>query len=508
MSDSRLDHLCERWRDSRLDESETRELNELLRTSADARERFRTQARFHGLLHTAVAAASVDSAIASMHGAGSLRRRWFLSPMQLAVAAALLVAIGGALVVWHQLAQAPTIGGVVAHMGDVSGAQLSYQHGAALPTQHRQELHAAPYLLEAGVMEIVYPNGATILLQAPARFDLLTSESLHLHRGRLTARVPPSAIGFTVTTPTADVIDLGTEFGVSAGEHASEVHVFEGEVLVKTAQEPDPLLLREQRASRIDQTSGIPTGVDYHPSGFMRTLSEPGSDLTDRLRRLGPLAFYRMSATDDGRTLRDDRSDGYHGQVFTPNGRVPWAAGFEAGTALNLGGAESRAYGVIPGFPKSTNQTLTVCAWIYANRRPRWASIVKNWAKDAKVNNGGQFHFGLHKDDGDLEAHVHDRHGNEVLVRERQPLPLEQWHVVAFTLDGTTLRLYRNGIELAATPCDGLWDVGPQALGVGVKLSDEINPDVRNTGYWDGRLDNLAIFHRALSAAEIASLSE
>lgn len=512
MNNSRLDDLCERWRDCRLDEAETRELNELLRTSTSAREHFRAQARFHGLMHTAVAAASVDSAIASMQGptppSSPQRRRWLWSPMRMSVAAALLVAIGGALVVWHQLAQAPTIGGVVARLGDVSGAQLSYQHGAALPTQQTLELHAAPYVLDAGVMEVVYANGARILFQAPARFDLLTPESLHLHRGRLTARVPPSAIGFTVTTPTADVIDLGTEFGVSAGEHASEVHVFEGEVLVKTAQEPDPLLLREQRASRIDQTSGIPTGVDYHPNGFMRTLSEPGSDLIDRLRGLGPLALYRMSTTDDGRTLRDDRSDGYHGQVFTPNGRVPWAAGFEAGTALSLGGAESGAYGVITGFPKSTNHTLTVCAWVYANRRPRWASIVKNWAKDAKVNRGGQFHFGLHKDDGDLEAHVHDRNGDEVLVRERLPLPLDQWHFVAFTLDGTMLRLYRNGIEIAATPCNGLWDVGPQALGVGVKLRDEINPDVRNSGYWDGRLDNVAIFHRALTAVEIASLSE
>jgi hypothetical protein len=230
--------------------------------------------------------------------------------------------------------------------------------------------------------------------------------------------------------------------------------------------------------------------------------------LTERLRQLAPLAFYRMIPTDDGRTLRDDRNDGHHGQVFAVPGRVPWASGFAGGMALSLGGAEAGSYAVIPGFPPCTDGNLTVCAWVYANRRPRWASIVKNWAKDAKVNNGGQFHFGLHKDEGDLEAHVHDASGQEVLVRENQPLPLDQWHVVAFTLDGSTLRLYRNGIEVAAAPCNGLWQKGPRALGIGVKLRDELNPDIRNTGYWDGRLDNVAIFHRALSAAEIASLSE
>ena len=35
-----------------------------------------------------------------------------------------------------------------------------------------------------------------------------------LHRGRLTARVPPGAAGFEVLSPQGKVIDLGTEFGV------------------------------------------------------------------------------------------------------------------------------------------------------------------------------------------------------------------------------------------------------------------------------------------------------
>lgn len=506
MNPARLDELCESWRDGRLDAEETRELNTLLRTSAAARDHFRAQAHFHGLLHSAVAAAAVENALTVVSGGRSAHRAWFTRPLRLA-AAVLALAVGASVVLWQVLTQ-PAIGPVVATLGDHSGVRLSYVDGAVLPTSAGQPLHAATYTLEAGILQVVYDNGAKVLLQAPARFELASNQLLRLHSGRLTARVPEAAIGFTVVTPTADVVDLGTEFGVTAGENASEVHVFEGEVLVKTASEPDPLRLRENRASRIDLATGTPTGVDFHPLGFMRTLSDPPSDLIERLRKLSPLALYRMVPTDDGRTLRDDRSDGHHGQVFAPLGRVPWAAGFGGGTALSLNGAEANTYAVIPGFPKCTSGALSVCAWIYANRRPRWASIVKNWAKDGKVNHGGQFHFGLFRDDGDLEAHVHDASGQEVLVRENQPLPLDQWHFVAFTFDGSTLRLYRNGIELAATPCQGLWDYGPNALGVGVKLRDESTPDLRNAGYWDGRLDNVAIFHRALSAAEIASLSE
>jgi ferric-dicitrate binding protein FerR (iron transport regulator) len=43
----------------------------------------------------------------------------------------------------------------------------------------------------------------------------------------------PKAIGFTVETPAADVVDFGTEFSVDVAGGASEVHVFEGLVQVQ-----------------------------------------------------------------------------------------------------------------------------------------------------------------------------------------------------------------------------------------------------------------------------------
>jgi hypothetical protein len=50
-----------------------------------------------------------------------------------------------------------------------------------------------------------------------------------LHAGRLTADVPPPAVGFVVETPTAVLTDRGTAFGVSVGE-AAGVQVFSGQV--------------------------------------------------------------------------------------------------------------------------------------------------------------------------------------------------------------------------------------------------------------------------------------
>jgi hypothetical protein len=144
---------------------------------------------------------------------------------------------------------------------------------------------------------------------------------------------------------------------------------------------------------------------------------------------------------------------------------------------------------------------------VRAESRPRWASIAKNWAKDQGANYGGQFHFGLWHDEGSLEVHVHDAAGREVGARDSVPLPLGEWQFVAFTLDGTMLRLYRNGREVAATPCTGLTPSAPSALALGVKLDASGARPERNTpGFWDGTLDELAVFHRPLDAADILSL--
>ncbi|MFZ5829504.1 MAG: LamG domain-containing protein, partial [Planctomycetota bacterium] len=130
--------------------------------------------------------------------------------------------------------------------------------------------------------------------------------------------------------------------------------------------------------------------------------------------------------------------------------------------------------------------------------------------KDVGKNFGGQFHFGLNHDEGELEAHVHDSKGEQVgVLEEGVPLPLGQWHHVAFVVDGSTLTLFRNGVPVAAAPCQGLSRFAPPALGIGAKLDETGRArDRKNTGFWDGRIDELAIFNFALTAEQIWALFE
>ncbi len=484
-------------------------LEQQLRSSAEARAHFRSylhldaelrqRAERDPALEQAWAPASdVPSASPQIvRPMGSRATPW------LALAATVVLL---AVLTWAFLPRTMPMGDVVASVSGSSGAELS-AGGRDMTVQAGATLRTGGYELRAGLVEFTYASGAVVIIESPAQFELRGTSAIGLHTGKLSARVPEAAVGFTVETPSANVVDLGTEFGVNAGAGSSEVHVFKGEVLLKTGSTAEPQRLIERQAARIDTATHTSAGIDVAPEDFVRTLQETANRYARQIRAFQPVAYYRMRMMPDGTTLKDVASGHHDGQVI--RGRVghPWAAG-KVGSALHLNGVDAGTY-ALADFSKATEASLSVCAWVLAESRPHWASIAKNWAKSGGNNLGGQFHFGLWDYEGSLEVHVHDRSGNEVGVREQQPLPLAEWQFVAFTLDGATLRLYRNGVEVAAAPCDGLSTVGPSALGIGVKLdATERQPETNTAGFWDGRIDELAIFHRALTPAQIRKLYE
>jgi hypothetical protein len=78
-------------------------------------------------------------------------------------------------------------------------------------------------------------------------------------------------------------------------------------------------------------------------------------------------------------------------------------------------------------------------------------------------------------------------------------LPLATWSHLASTYDGSTLRLYVNGIQVSSIPRSGVSsiEVGTGALRIG-----------GNTiwgEYFRGLIDEVRIYNRALGAAEIAT---
>ena len=149
--------------------------------------------------------------------------------------------------------------------------------------------------LVQGIAEIEFAGGAVMLLEAPVRVELVDPRRAVLRFGHVVVRVPERAIGFVVATARAEIVDLGTEFGVAVGPADDTlVEVFKGEVVAKLKGEGGRETTRNHLAAgqavRFDNSAGSsPRKVRSEPGRFVRTfpadvVSPPSGPLYNRSR--------------------------------------------------------------------------------------------------------------------------------------------------------------------------------------------------------------------------------
>lgn len=130
--------------------------------------------------------------------------------------------------------------------------------------------------IDSGLLVMQFESGATVALRGPASAMPNSVNSMTLVEGELTARVPESAKNFTVITQSGEIVDLGTEFAVSASRSGVvETHVFEGEVIARgTRPESEPPNSIEVSikagAARVLTPQGISDASTAHPERFIR----------------------------------------------------------------------------------------------------------------------------------------------------------------------------------------------------------------------------------------------
>ncbi len=106
-----------------------------------------------------------------------------------------------------------------------------------LPTSDGARLGTGTLSLAEGLATITFDSGAEVILEAPAKLRLVDEMNCVLESGTAVAEVVESAYGFTIATPTANVIDHGTRFAVNvnAENGATQTQVFDGLVEVELA---------------------------------------------------------------------------------------------------------------------------------------------------------------------------------------------------------------------------------------------------------------------------------
>ena len=77
-------------------------------------------------------------------------------------------------------------------------------------------------------------------------------------------------------------------------------------------------------------------------------------------------------------------------------------------------------------------------------------------------------------------------------------LPLKTWRHFVVTADGNRLRLYEDGLPVASGSCEKMAASVDETVWFGI--------DAKGHGLWNGRIDELALFDKAISDAEVAEL--
>ncbi|HIA16323.1 MAG TPA: hypothetical protein EYN72_05995 [Dehalococcoidia bacterium] len=237
---SRIEELIERYQMGVTDEDEVAELEQALKENAGMREALIAAARLDTILHEEALNAAVDA---------ESKRVDFPQPIisSKAVFAAAAAVVALALLIQFQdnrptgpdSAQA-LVTPVAESKSESAPRDTVARLVAVVDAEWRDDglqpggaLAIGGFVLNRGTADMEFNDGARISLRGPAVFELKAANHLHLISGKLVANIPDDGLGFLLTTPQSEVVDLGTEFGLEVNEAGqTDVHVIDGLVEV------------------------------------------------------------------------------------------------------------------------------------------------------------------------------------------------------------------------------------------------------------------------------------
>ena len=429
------------------------------------------------------------------------KRRLFRLSLAAGAAAAVLAAVG--LAVW------PPASPPAAHLSGSVAAEW-----AVAP---RPDLRVGDTLeLDAGLAELTLAGGVTLILEGPARVRLAGGARVRLERGCLSARVPKGAEGFQVDTPTSEVVDLGTEFGVCVGDDgSSEVHVLRGRVQARRDVRDAFVQLVEGHGMRFDALARQVRTIEGDAVRFVRAL--PGRSP----RRPN---FLHWTFDEGSGRVADDTGSGPGGRRYPARleayagGEGPrWTEG-RFGAALSFNGTDAYAITDYPGIGGADPRTIAFWARVpsdfethqgygmlgWGAMRPgnAWQLSPNPWAREGPL---GRLRIGTFDNYAIGTTDLRD----------------DRWHHVAVVMYGgwaadvsTHILLYVDG-RLEPTTARALRGIdtdiqgpGARALAFGRNLGFRDGQSSGRDRFFRGCLDEVHLFDAALTAAQVRALME
>lgn len=294
-----------------------------------------------------------------------------------------------------------------------------------------------------------------------------------------------------------EAVDYGTEFSVDVENGSSEVHVFDGLVRVhpRSHTNGDDIAsvdLKTSQAVRIGDSIPTPVDITIAPDRFIRSFDEPKPTYSKSLKQLSPVAYYRMAIRDQGLVSNPPQ---YSGIILTGNGKRPsHARGAFRGGSLQVKADSSGRGGRVDSPPPLRSAHFTLAVFVYLDTSRINGTVATNIRHD-------DGNFTLLVDDTDvMKAVIRNAEGELVTVSGNSSIQTKTWKYIVITVDGNMLRLYENGQLVASTQSGTMANSESHPLWLGT------NGDAEKL--WDGRIDELALFDKALSPNDIAHLFE
>lgn len=389
-----------------------------------------------------------------------------------------------------------------------------------------QGLASQQFSMESGLMQLDFLSGVSVIVEGNVELNLISHNQCELLQGQARVYAPSPEDGFVLITQHATFIDRGTEFGVRVlPGHQAEVHVFDGQVDV--LPRPGNEVMKSLTTGR---------GMTIAPERPLEEIVASDEDFPSMVHfseRISELAQQRyedwqasreeVTSDEDLVVYYDFEPDAHNSQLVTDRsgsgldgvivgcnlaqGRWP------AKQAIEFKGPHDRIRMKVPG----EFDSMTLAVWVRIDGFDReFNSLMLTDKFDAghvhwQVRSSGMIDMGIKPRTEDRRIYL-----SEDVVGFQD---LGRWMHIVSVIDGDqgVVIHYLDGQQICRVPVETGVEVdqrgpatsifplqiGRAELGNWRPRSHTNSPGVRNL---NGRIDEFAIYSRALDKTEIEHL--
>lgn len=371
-------------------------------------------------------------------------------------------------------------------------------------------VHAGRLALHRGDLSLAFVNGVTLAMKGPVELDVQSVEKVSCSRGTLRVTVPEPAAGFTVLTPGAAVVDLGSEFIVDVRSSGmTRLTVLSGKARASLIGKDGAVrekIVEESRSVELDPAKFTITNIEQPDSKLpARTTPEiPPLRLAANypaiLRASKPAAWWRfeeiaagvitneITAGSDlllnGALSINQQNNGNHAVTFAPGDTTQFITARDPWTPPATG------FAIELCFASAAYNASTLATLLDSSSGHPFVNL-ETLAKGTRPGDKpGAFRLLFRSPPGES--------GGVALNSQKLYAP-KRWHHLVAQHTGTKLQIFLDGQPVGETKLDTVADYIPSRLVVG-RAKDTAITDTRS---FTGNLDELALYDRPLRPDEI-----